>query len=102
MLVLSEANDVIIPASGKTQIDIAKASCVLRSGIALGGDLNIIKSKQNRVFVSYHLNSVSKTDIAKSAQGNLVVHLYPSQLQTLFLHLPTLPEQQKSRPFFPV
>jgi type I restriction enzyme S subunit len=42
-LVLSEANDVIIPASGETQIDIATASCVLKSGIALGGDLNIIK-----------------------------------------------------------
>ena len=41
-LVLSDANDVIIPASGETQIDIATASCVLRSGIALGGDLNII------------------------------------------------------------
>jgi len=40
-LVLSEANDVIIPASGETQVDIATASCVLKSGIALGGDLNI-------------------------------------------------------------
>ncbi|HMV10876.1 MAG TPA: restriction endonuclease subunit S [Cyclobacteriaceae bacterium] len=36
-LVFSEANDVIIPASGETQIDIATASCVLRKGIALGG-----------------------------------------------------------------
>lgn len=30
-LVLSEENDVIIPASGETEIDIATASCVLRS-----------------------------------------------------------------------
>src|SRR5690606_9529638 len=34
-LILSKANDVIIPASGETQIDIAKASCVLESGVAL-------------------------------------------------------------------
>src|SRR5690606_25921116 len=33
-LVLSEANDVIIPSSGETSIDIATASCVLRKGIA--------------------------------------------------------------------
>lgn len=54
-LILSEANDVIIPASGETQIDISTASCVLKSGIALGGDLNIIKTVNNGVFLSYYL-----------------------------------------------
>src|SRR5688572_7194473 len=49
-LVFSEANDVIIPASGETQIDIATASCVKRAGIALGGDLNIIRAKFNGEF----------------------------------------------------
>ena len=56
-LVLSEYNDVIIPASGETQTDIATASCVLKDGVALGGDLNIIKTKLNGVFLSYYLNS---------------------------------------------
>ena len=51
-LVLSEANDVIIPASGETQIDISTASCVIKSGVALGGDLNIIKTENNGVFLS--------------------------------------------------
>jgi type I restriction enzyme S subunit len=75
-LVLSEANDVIIPASGETQIDIATASCVLREGIALGGDLNIIKTKNNGVFLSYYLNYKKKQEIASLAQGISVVHLY--------------------------
>ncbi|MFN5772959.1 MAG: hypothetical protein ACK447_07715, partial [Flavobacterium sp.] len=48
--VISEANDVIIPASGETQIDIATASCVTKSGVILGGDLNIIKTDNNGVF----------------------------------------------------
>lgn len=99
-LVLSEANDVIIPASGETQIDIATASCVLKKGIALGGDLNIIKTKNNGVFLSYYLNSKRKYDIANLAQGISVVHLYSSQLATLNLNLPTLPEQQKIATFF--
>ncbi len=94
-LVLSKANDVIIPASGETQIDIATASCVLESGIALGGDLNIIRSKINGVFLSYYLNNAKKHDIAQMAQGIAVVHLYPNQLKTLELQIPNPKEQQK-------
>lgn len=94
-LVLSKANDVIIPASGETQIDIATASCVLESGIALGGDLNIIRSKINGVFLSYYLNNAKKHDIAQMAQGIAVVHLYPNQLKTLQLQFPNPKEQQK-------
>ena len=94
-LILSKANDVIIPASGETQIDIAKASCVLESGVALGGDLNIIRSKINGVFLSYYLNNAKKHDIAQMAQGIAVVHLYPNQLKTLKLQIPNPKEQQK-------
>ena len=94
-LVLSEANDVIIPASGETQEDIATASCVLQSGIALGGDLNIIRTKINGVFLSYFLNNVKKNEIAQLAQGNSVVHLYPNQLKTLEISIPKPKEQQK-------
>lgn len=94
-LVLSKANDVIIPASGETQIDIATASCVLESGIALGGDLNIIRSKINGVFLSYYLNNSKKHDIAQMAQGIAVVHLYPNQLKTLQLQIPDTKEQIK-------
>lgn len=98
-LILSEANDVVLPASGETQIDIATASCVLRKGIALGGDLNIIKSKNNGVFLSYYLNSKKRKDIAMLAQGISVVHLYASQLSLLVLSLPSLPEQQQIASF---
>jgi type I restriction enzyme S subunit len=94
-LVLSEENDVIIPASGETQIDIATASCVLKSGIALGGDLNIIRTKNNGVFLSYYLNNMKKVEIANLAQGASVVHLYSKQLATLNLKFPTKPEQEK-------
>jgi len=94
-LVLSQANDVIIPASGETQIDIATASCVLENGIALGSDLNIIRTKVDGVFLSYYLNNAKKKDIAQLAQGISVVHLYPNQLKTLALNIPKPHEQQK-------
>ncbi len=94
-LVLSKANDVIIPSSGETQEDIATASCVINSGIALGGDLNIIRSKINGIFLSYYLNSVKKKSIAQLSQGISVIHLYSSQLKKLDVSFPLLPEQQK-------
>jgi type I restriction enzyme, S subunit len=94
-LVISEANDVIIPASGETQIDIATASCVLMAGVALGGDLNVIRSNINGVFLSYYLNNVKRTEIAQMAQGISVVHLYPSQLKTLIIQIPKASEQDR-------
>lgn len=99
-LIFSKENDVIIPGSGETQIDIATASCVIKEGVALGGDLNIIRSlKNNGVFLAFYLNNAKKKDIAVLAQGNAVVHLYSSQLATLDLNLPSFQEQQKIASF---
>jgi type I restriction enzyme S subunit len=94
-LVLSEENDVIIPASGETHIDIATASCVMSKGIALGGDLNIIRTKLNGVFLAYYLNNACKHAIARVAQGSSVIHLYPDQLKGLSLRFPSTAEQTK-------
>ncbi len=101
-LILSEENDVIIPASGETQIDIATASCVTKSGVALGGDLNIIKSTINGIFLSYYLNNAQKTNIARLSQGISVVHLYASQLKSLNIHTPEPEEQTKIAHFLTV
>ena len=94
-LVLSEENDIIIPSSGETALDIAKASCVLKSGVAIGGDLNIIKVKESGVFLSYYLNNKLKKDIASLAQGASIVHLYENHLKLLKVKLPCLEEQEK-------
>ena len=98
-LVLSEANDLIIPSSGETAIDIATASCVRRSGIALGGDINIIKSDQDSTYLAYYLNGKKSKDIARFAQGSSVIHLYSTQLKLLNLNLPSRNEQQKIADF---
>ena len=97
-LVLSEKNDVIIPASGETAQDIATAACVLVDGVALGGDINIIRCQQNGAFLAYCLKH-KKTDIARLAQGISVIHLYAAQLKLLKLRIPVLKEQQKIADF---
>ena len=68
---------------------------MLVDGIALGGDLNIIRTKINGVFLSYLMNNVKKKEIAQLAQGISVVHLYSNQLKTLIINIPKPKEQQK-------
>ena len=98
-LILSKRNDVIIPASGEDRFDIARASCVIKEGIALGGDINILRSKFNGVFLAYYLNNAKRIDIARLAQGNSVVHLYGTQLSLLQVEIPHPDEQQKIADF---
>lgn len=95
VIFLSKKNDVIIPASGETKIDIATASCVMVDDVALGGDINVLRGKQNGVFLSYYLNSTKKIEISKVAQGDTVVHLYSNQLKLLKITIPDIKEQQK-------
>ena len=95
-LVRSKANDVIIPSSGETAIDISTARCVPYDNILLGGDLNIIRLKdQDGRFFSYQLNGVRKLDIAQIAQGVSVVHLYGESLKRLRVRYPSKSEQEK-------
>lgn len=87
-LVLSLQNDVLIPASGESAIDMATATCVKESGLGLGGDINIIRSKLDGIFLAYYLNNSRKIDIARYAQGISVIHLYAAQLKLLKICVP--------------
>ena len=92
----SKQNDVIIPCSGETAIDIAVARCVPFDNVLLGGDLNVIRlHKYDGAFMAYQLNGKRKTDIAKLAQGVSVVHLYGENLKSIKTYNPSLQEQQK-------
>ena len=94
-LVLSKKMDVIIPASGETAMDMATASCVSKSGIVLGSDLNIIRSKLNGYFLAYYLTHGKKKDIARLSQGISVIHLYGNQLRQLKINIPCSEEQER-------
>ncbi len=95
-LVKSKVNDVIIPCSGETAIDIATARCIPFDDVLLGGDLNILRSnKVNGSFLAYQLNGKRKYDIARVAQGVSVVHLYGEHLNNIVISLPVIEEQQK-------
>ncbi|MGL5353348.1 MAG: restriction endonuclease subunit S, partial [Clostridium sp.] len=96
--VYSTGNEVIVPASGETSEDIARASAVVESGILIGGDLNIIyPSKEiDTVFLSLSIsNGTQKKELSKKAQGKSVVHLHNSDLKGVSITFPSIEEQKK-------
>ena len=100
--VLSKANQVIMPASGETKIDIATASCVLVDNVILGGDINILTSNENGIFLANYLNLSKRMEISQLAQGISVIHLYAKQLANLSIKLPCVKEQDKIAKFLRV
>lgn len=95
-LVRSKTNDIIIPASGETAIDISTARCVLQDDVLLGSDLNIIRLfNQDGRFFSYQLNGVRKKDIARIAHGVSIVHLHGNALSHITVNYPSRSEQEK-------
>ncbi|MBJ7697471.1 restriction endonuclease subunit S [Weissella confusa] len=95
--VLSQTGDVIVPASGETPEDIARASNVNVSGVVLGGDINIIRpdtEKMDSTFLALTIsNGQQQTELIKRAQGKSVVHLHNSDLKKVNVLAPSKDEQ---------
>ena len=96
--VYSQGNEVIIPASGETAEDIARASAIEKSGVLLGGDLNILRpfSFINPLFLALAISSGEpQKELAKKAQGKSVVHIHNSDIQEVSISFPTRAEQDR-------
>ena len=95
-LFYSKKNDILIPCSGETALDISTSTCVLSDNIAIGGDLNVLRSKdQSGKYLSYLLNHKKRLEIAKYAQGDSIVHLYANKIRNINMYLPSYMEQEK-------
>ena len=101
--IYSKGSEVIVPASGETAEDIARASFVSKPGILLGGDLNIIypNSAIEPTFLALSIsNGEQQKSLAKKAQGKSVVHLHNSDLETVQITYPTREEQRQIGTYF--
>lgn len=91
--VKSSGGDVIIPSSGETATDIARASSITRPDIILGGDLIVLNFNTNLInspFLALSLSSGKrKSYLSRHAQGKSVVHLQNESLASLSLKLPS-------------
>lgn len=96
--VYSKGGEVIVPASGETAEDIARAATVYKSGILLGGDLNVVMPNEdvNPAFLAISIsNGNSQRELAKKAQGKSVVHIHNEEIRNLIVSFPTKVEQNK-------
>ena len=99
--VLSKGKEVVVPASGETAEDIARASAITSEGIILGGDLNVLTPKNgvdiNSVFLALVLSyGRARKQIEVRAQGKTVVHVHNTDLAEVMPSYPVcLDEQEK-------
>ena len=101
--VYSDGGEIIVPASGETAEDISIASVVEKSGVLLGGDLNIITppTSLDSVFLAISIsNGKPHDDMAKMAQGKSVVHLHNTDLEKIELTYPNFEEQTQISTYF--
>lgn len=89
--------DILLSGSGETKEDIGKSIVYLGDNKAFaGGDVIIFRQKENdSLFLSYALN----TQYAKfyryiESKGEIIVHIYASNLRDIKIPLPPLEEQK--------
>ena len=96
--VYSQGDEVIVPASGETAEDIARASAVEKSGVLLGGDLNILRPFDfiNPLFLALAIsNGEPQKELTKKAQGKSVVHIHNTDIQDVTIAYPLRTEQDR-------
>ena len=101
--VYSKGGEVIVPASGETAEDIARAATVDKSGVILGGDLNVVSPNEdiNSAFLAISIShGNSKRELAKKAQGKSVVHIHNEEIKNLVVPFPAKAEQNKIVEYF--
>lgn len=93
----SEGNEILLPSAGEDPLDIGSASALTIAGVAIGRTINVLRpSKENiysQIFVSYYINHKLKVKISTLAKGSSISNVYNSDLKTLEINLPSLPEQ---------
>ena len=101
--VYSRGGEVIVPASGESAEDIARAATVDKSGILLGGDLNVVMPNEdiNSGFLAISIsNGNPQRELAKRAQGKSVVHIHNEEIRNLRVPFPIKVEQNKIVEYF--
>lgn len=95
-LTLSKEEDVLLPSSGETPEEMAKATCVTIADVGIGGDIIIARPKPGASgrFISYQLNHTLVNQVASIAQGNAIVHLNAGRLASIQTVAPGEAEQR--------
>ena len=98
----SKYHDILMPSSDVTPNGLAKASCLLENDVILGGDINILRYKNKKIFppfFSYQINYYKKK-IMDVVSGTTIKHVYSKNIEKLNYKLPLcIDEQEKITSF---
>lgn len=97
--ITSISGDVLVPATTTADaMGIAIARALNKDGVLLGGDINIIRTRNQHInskYLSWLINTVLKSDLARYAKGANILHLSNNDLRKLKIPLPPLHVQQQ-------
>lgn len=102
-LYFSKGNEILLPSAGEDPMDIGSASALTIENVAIGRTINILRPKNegvcSQLFAAYYINFVLRKQIATLARGSSISNVYNSDLKTLYMNCPSLPEQKKIAAF---
>ena len=93
--VYSKYGDVLIPASDTTPTGLARATSLEKSGVLLGGDINIIRPFEgiDGSCLSLALNA-NKKELLRLIKGTTVRHIHNTDIKDILISLPKSKEEQ--------
>jgi type I restriction enzyme S subunit len=99
----SKGDEILLPSAGEDPLDIGSASALTLKNVAIGRTINILRPMNvdvySQIFASYYINQKLRKKISTLAKGSSISNVYNSDLKTLKINLPSLPEQQKIASF---
>jgi type I restriction enzyme S subunit len=92
----SVANDVLMPTSDVTPRGLAKASCVVVTGVVLGGDILVIRTDPLQISGTFlsHVIRREEEQVLRLVTGTTVFHLYGADMKKFTFRLPGVAEQR--------
>ena len=94
----SVKGDILMPGSTTTVgIDLVKAVFVDTDSILLGGDIIILRKKEqvDSAFFAMLISNISRNVVAEKAQGTTIIHLHGKNLTDIRYLVPESEQEQK-------
>ena len=95
---ISQRNDLLFPASTTVDaISLIAPTAICKKGVILGGDMFgiHINENYNNEYLSYLINYIYKSKLARYAQGSTIIHLHYSDIKNVTLMIPSIEEQNR-------
>ena len=97
--VLSVSGDVLVPATTTADaMGIAIARAINEDGVIIGSDINVVRTKNDKIlatYLSYMINFPLKPKLASYAKGTNILHLTNNDIRNLCFPVPDISEQQR-------